>query len=549
MHNEKLNLETEIKEITKDKNELQIQLNKTIQDKHNLEELLKKTQEEKENIYLKHQDLINYNGLMIEKNKILEDENKLFHEKEKNIYYEMIDALFLNNSDINKFNISGKPILHFLCELGNADLVKYFISIKTVDINLIWDDQWKKTALNVATEKNHAEIVKILLTHSDINVNIKITIEQNTDECKRKKIGKTALHIAIENKNIEIVDYLLSHPKIDANIKCEYYEYNKIKHYNGYESSWHKTEKTPLILAAEKQSTDIIKLLLSQSKIILNNESLHNDGTENYKKNYDSSSEKPKIDTTEKKVSLHIAVENQDVETVKLLLSHPFIDANFKFIRRKERFCEYYSSYGNRRSDSRYYDYEKTALHIAIEIQNIEIIKLLISCPEINVNAKYISSDSGQEKREQAALHMAIDSKNIEIVKILLSCPNIDVNIKNFYHNYYDKYIYERTPLNTAIKMRNIDIIKLILENKNIDINKKSTSKYVIDRWKKNYELVDERSALQEAVYDDDLNFVKLLLENKNIDANIKNKDGKSLIELARSKEIKLLLIDYLNHK
>lgn len=31
----------------------------------------------------------------------------------------------------------------------------------------------EKTALNVAVEKNHAEIVKVLLTNPDINVNIK----------------------------------------------------------------------------------------------------------------------------------------------------------------------------------------------------------------------------------------------------------------------------------------------------------------------------------------------------------------------------------------
>ena len=83
----------------------------------------------------------------------------------------------------------------------------------------------------------------------------------------------------------------------------------------------------------------------------------------------------------------------------------------------------------------------------------------------------------------------------------------------------------------------------------NIDINKKSTKKYVEDRWRDNYELVDESTALQEAVYCDDLKLVELLLENKNIDANIKTKHGKSIIELARSNEIKSLLIDYLKHK
>lgn len=30
---------------------------------------------------------------------------------------------------------------------------------------------------------------------------------------------KTALHIAVENENVEIVKLLLNHPKIDVNIK------------------------------------------------------------------------------------------------------------------------------------------------------------------------------------------------------------------------------------------------------------------------------------------------------------------------------------------
>ena len=33
-------------------------------------------------------------------------------------------------------------------------------------------------------------------------------------------IQKTALHIAIEKENIEIVKLLLSHPEIDINILC-----------------------------------------------------------------------------------------------------------------------------------------------------------------------------------------------------------------------------------------------------------------------------------------------------------------------------------------
>ena len=108
----------------------------------------------------------------------------------------------------------------------------------------------------------------------------------------------------------------------------------------------------------------------------------------------------------------------------------------------------------------------KPPLFIAIENENIEIIKLLLSCKKIDVNEfgyhlsqidDYKSLDNlfqtdcienifKYEEEEKTLLCLAIEKENTEIVKLLLSNRYIDVNIKYFitikqYNNIYDEKI------------------------------------------------------------------------------------------------------------
>lgn len=131
--------------IVKQNKEIQIKYNVINQEKQNIEEQLISIGKEKENLNQKYQSSSQENELLQTKNKELEKENSFLHETSKTIYYNIVDALFLTGDNVNKFEISGisinyfyKPVLHFLCELGNVDLVKYFISIEKIDINKIW---------------------------------------------------------------------------------------------------------------------------------------------------------------------------------------------------------------------------------------------------------------------------------------------------------------------------------------------------------------------------------------------------------------------------
>ena len=82
---------------------------------------------------------------------------------------------------------------------------------------------------------------------------------------------------------------------------------------------------------------------------------------------------------------------------------------------------------------------------------------------------------------------MAIEKNDISIVKLLLSNKNLDINSKKIeLSQYYGEkieillyWIYELTALNIAVEYSNIEIIKLLLANDKIDINEISIVKKI----------------------------------------------------------------------
>lgn len=102
-----------------------------------------------------------------------------------------------------------------------------------------------------------------------------------------------ALLTAIHNGNTEIVRLLLSHSKIDVNKKMHFVNGKIVINF-----------KPALYFAIETRNMDIIKLLLSHKDIDIN------------------------APFQKGKSPLHLAVQNNDIEIVKLLLTYPNIDVN-----------------------------------------------------------------------------------------------------------------------------------------------------------------------------------------------------------------------------
>lgn len=168
--------------------------------------------------------------------------------------------------------------------------------------------------------------------------------------------------------------------------------------------------------------------------------------------------------------SLHVAIEKNNIDIVKLLLSDPKINVNIKSI------------FENRNNIKILKYEEKTSLDIAIEKNYIEIAKLLINHKDIQIN--YVSKcffDTYMKKEEnKSPLNLAIEKNRIDILKLMLACHNVDYNIKSLY-SLSDRDIYvkniEKTALHFAVEKENLEIIRILLKFNGVDVNIKT--KYV----------------------------------------------------------------------
>ena len=136
----------------------------------------------------------------------------------------------------------------------------------------------------------------------------------------------------------------------------------------------------------------------------------------------------------------------------------------------------------------------------------------------------------------QSALHLAVMKGNVEIVKLLLSNENIDVNVFN--HINETDYEDENTALYTAVKNGKLKIVNLLLSHKNIDVNILNNSTCGEDK--------TSETALHLAVRKRKINTIRLLLKHEKIDINVKDKiNMKKPIEYTRSKRIIRLFKKY----
>lgn len=130
---------------------------------------------------------------------------------------------------------------------------------------------------------------------------------------------------------------------------------------------------------------------------------------------------------------LFTAVENQDIETVRVLLDHG-ADANFKqYVSKDEKAKSY------------------TVLHTAVKQGDLEIVKLLVN-HGADVNLK--------DENGTASVHTAFEGKFFEILMFLVD-NGADIDVKNR---------REDTLLHTALKNESWEMAKYLIE-KGADVN------------------------------------------------------------------------------
>ncbi len=247
-----------------------------------------------------------------------------------------------NNEKNEKYN-KNEPLvflLHYAVDNGYFEIVEYLLQ-HGADVNLKDINGCTPLQIAVANSDNDIEIVKLLIENgADINA-------QDENNC-------TILDYAFNNNRIEIIKEILKYDNIN--------DINK------------------------KKYIDILLIYFSKYNDILSFRWLN----ENFKINANIEDKKSRY------TPLQIAVKNNNIEMVKLLLEN-HADVNLKDING----C--------------------TPLHWAVECNNIEIVKLFIE------NGAGINA---QDETLATTLYLSIYTKNIEMVKLLLE-NGADPNIKD----------------------------------------------------------------------------------------------------------------------
>ena len=106
---------------------------------------------------------------------------------------------------INDKTIMGTKILHFAAASGNCKLVEHLISNLKIDPNA--PGQFGATALLIAAQEGHLNVVQFLTSLSNCSISVKAC---NT--------GQTALHIASRKGHFSIVKFLVSDKQLNPNI-------------------------------------------------------------------------------------------------------------------------------------------------------------------------------------------------------------------------------------------------------------------------------------------------------------------------------------------
>jgi ankyrin repeat protein len=204
-------------------------------------------------------------------------------------------------------NLRLFTVLSCAIRRGYEDVVKFFLASDTIQINE--KDVSGNNALHIATTYGHTNIVKLLLTHSDINIHEKRTLENllafHIAVCKgyleivkllltydetqldQEAEGFKALHAAACNGQAHCIEYLLTYPNVDVNAQT-------------HEGC------TALYIATQAGHIDAIKALLKQPNVNVNAQDIYGC------------------------TALHIATRKGNIDAIKALLQRPDIDIKVK---------------------------------------------------------------------------------------------------------------------------------------------------------------------------------------------------------------------------
>ena len=285
-----------------------------------------------------------------------------------------------------------------------------------------------------------------------------------------KKSDFNVLISAIRDQDAEMVKLILNNEKIDINQETPF-------------------DESALSLAIYSNNAAIVKLLLKCKKLDVNKKDRQGEtalipairmgNLEIIKLLLEHKIDVNMLDGKGFTPLTHAIRCGLDTEIVELLLNHEKMD-----VYKEDLYCN-------------------TPLMTAMLFGRLEIVELIINQQKFDINKP--------NNQGLTPLNLAVCNEEIEIMELLLSCKAMDVNkIDN--HN--------STPLIQAILSQNAEIVKLLLGHEKIDVNLQNK--------------LGDRALLTTA-FEGNIEIIKLLLEHEKIDVNQENFEGWTAFMVAKA--------------
>ncbi|XP_046549385.1 protein fem-1 homolog A-A-like [Haliotis rubra] len=155
---------------------------------------------------------------------------------------EMVELLVSEGANVTIVDGFRINILHSACLVGDAEVVNYVLSQRTVDIT----DKVRcgRTAVMLAAENGHKDVVELL-------------VDKGADVSLVDRTGGNILHCACIGGDAEVVNYILSKNMVDIN------------------SRGHR-KKTPAMLAGQNGHREVVDVLVKHGAKLSLRDKRHN---------------------------------------------------------------------------------------------------------------------------------------------------------------------------------------------------------------------------------------------------------------------------------
>jgi len=128
-----------------------------------------------------------------------------FDERINHILYLFEQFIKHPNIKINKTNSRGHTCIYEACQIGATAIVKILLNHKDIDLNIQTKQNGNTPLMAAIRENNHnLELIDILLECKDIDINL----------CDNHTTRRTALALAIRYGKVNIINKLLADPRI-----------------------------------------------------------------------------------------------------------------------------------------------------------------------------------------------------------------------------------------------------------------------------------------------------------------------------------------------